>query len=84
MVVSSVNEVQKRTDSPPRKLSGLVSRFVKNSKRFMREARIPNKKDFGPILRGHLLGVIALGLFAYFIKVVHIPINNMIAGSDTK
>lgn len=59
-----------------------IRRFIDNVKKFLREMKKPNKKEFKEILRGHLMGVLLLGVFAYIIKVIHIPINNMIAGSN--
>lgn len=56
--------------------------FWKCSNNFVRESRKPSVDEFREILRGHLTGFIMLGLFAYVIKVIHIPINNLIVGSD--
>ncbi|ELA41024.1 protein translocase SEC61 complex gamma subunit, archaeal and eukaryotic [Vittaforma corneae ATCC 50505] len=86
MPSSSVSEVSRKEETPQAKKGccNSIKRFLKNIRKFIRESEKPSHDQFRHILRGHLVGVIALGLFAYCIKVIHIPINNMIAGSEKK
>lgn len=64
--------------------SNRFTAFVKNSKNFIRACKKPSSTEVNTLVKGHLIGLCFLGLFGYIIKVVHIPINNIIAGSDTK
>lgn len=55
---------------------------AKKIKKFIKESKTPKKAEFRELLRGHIVGLVLIGLFAYVIKVIHIPINNMIVGSS--
>lgn len=79
MTTSSVREEAKKSTLLQR-----ARHFCKCCSNFVRECRKPSASEFKGILRGHLTGFVMLGLFAYVIKVIHIPINNMIVGSDDK
>lgn len=72
------SERDKQTKGPLQR----ARNFWKCSCNFVRESRRPSAKEFKEVLKGHLTGFVMLGLFAYVIKVIHIPINNMIVGSD--
>ena len=61
-----------------------TKKFIKNMRNFLAECKTPPSSDFAQILRGHVFGVVLLGVFAYIIKVIHIPINNMILGTENK
>ena len=58
-----------------------IQKFLKNIRNFLKQCKTPTGSNFKEILKGHLAGVVLLGLFAYIIKVIHIPINNMIVGA---
>lgn len=60
-----------------------ASQFVKNSKNFIKACKRPSRREIVDLVKGHLIGLCFLGVFGYIIKVVHIPINNIIAGSDS-
>lgn len=62
--------------------AGQIKQFVKNSKTFVKSCKKPSGKEFKDLIRGHLVGLCFLGFFGYIIKVIHIPINNIIAGTD--
>lgn len=83
---SNISEISKKENQHQSKtdILSVVKKFMKNMKKFFREAKTPNWKEFKDIFRGHLFGLIVLGLFAYAIKLVHILINNMIAGNESK
>ena len=56
-------------------------RFFKNSKNFIKQCKKTNTEEFKQLLRVHLTGLFFLGMFGFLVKLVHIPINNIIAGS---
>ena len=58
-----------------------LTKSYKNMKNFIRESKIPKRKEFTEQLRINMVGVCLLGIFGYIIKVVHIPINNILVGS---
>lgn len=82
MASTVVSEIPKKETQKKCCFGINLCNFRKNIKQFIREAKKPGVKDYKEVLRGHLVGVFLLGLSAYFIKVIHIPINNMVAGSD--
>lgn len=38
----------------------------------------PSMKEYKALLRAHILGILLIGILGYCIKLVHIPINNII------
>ena len=60
-----------------------AKKFLKNIKNFIRQCKMPSGTDFKEILKGHVMGVVLLGTFAFFIKVIHIPVNNIITAGNT-
>ena len=59
-----------------------ASKFFKNVKNFLREVQSPKCNELKETMRIHFLGLFLIGLFGYIIKVIHIPINNIIVGSE--
>lgn len=41
----------------------------------------PSKKEVKKILAAEMIGVLAVGLLGYAIKLIHIPINNIIVNN---
>ncbi|KAI5170248.1 protein transport protein SEC61 subunit gamma [Pancytospora epiphaga] len=62
---------------------GSCTEFLKNARNFMRSCKKPSGREAIELVKGHLVGLCFLGVFGYVIKVVHIPINNIIAGSSS-
>lgn len=60
-----------------------IKKFIFNSRRFIKTCRKPKKPEITALTKGHLIGLAFLGVFGYIIKVIHIPINNIIAGSSS-
>jgi len=57
--------------------------FGNNSRNYARACKWPSRRSVIDQLKGHLIGLGFLGMLGYVIKVVHIPINNIIAGSES-
>ncbi|KAI5150890.1 protein transport protein SEC61 subunit gamma [Enteropsectra breve] len=58
-----------------------TKQFTKNAGRFIRKCKKPSKMEYVALVKGHLMGLAFLGIFGYVIKVINIPINNIIAGT---
>eukprot|EP00345_Euplotes_harpa_P001198 CAMPEP_0168325476 /NCGR_PEP_ID=MMETSP0213-20121227/4714_1 /TAXON_ID=151035 /ORGANISM="Euplotes harpa, Strain FSP1.4" /LENGTH=83 /DNA_ID=CAMNT_0008327975 /DNA_START=11 /DNA_END=262 /DNA_ORIENTATION=- len=75
----------KRVDSTtPKADKGIVSeikKFADNSQKFMEKCSKPNKEEYLKILAACSVGFVVMGLIGYFIKLIFIPINNIILGS---
>ena len=55
-----------------------VQDFVKNSVIFYEKCKKPNKQEYLQILQACIMGFFIMGLIGYMIKLVFIPINNII------
>ncbi|OAG28780.1 protein transport protein SEC61 subunit gamma [Nematocida displodere] len=51
-----------------------------HTKSFLRRSSKPTKTEYKTMLRAHLTGVLLLGFLGYFIRFIHIPINNILFG----
>ena len=52
--------------------------FYKNSVQFMNKCTRPDKAEYTKILQASIMGVLVMGFIGYMIKLVFIPINNII------
>lgn len=48
---------------------------------FLKKCKKPNAKEYKLLLRAYMGGIFFLGALAYIIKLIHIPINNIIVGN---
>ncbi|KAJ1651134.1 Protein transport protein Sec61 subunit gamma [Dispira simplex] len=55
--------------------------FVKESVQLIRRCSKPDKKEFVKICQAVSIGFLVMGFIGYFVKLIHIPINNIIVGS---
>ena len=55
-----------------------VQEFVNNSIVFYNKCKKPDKAEYMQILRACIMGFFIMGLIGYMIKLVFIPINNII------
>lgn len=62
-------------------LIGPLSDFVKNSRMLIRKCQKPNYNEFNNIAFTTFMGFIIMGFIGFFIKLIFIPINNVILGS---
>lgn len=65
-----------------RKINKLEEVFVHytDGRRFLQRCTKPTRREFLQMLRAQVAGVLFLGSLGYLIKLVHIPINNIIVG----
>ena len=55
-----------------------ITEFVKNSANFYQKCKKPDRAEYMKILQACITGFFIMGMNGYFIKLVFIPINNII------
>ncbi|RNA03250.1 transport Sec61 subunit gamma [Brachionus plicatilis] len=55
--------------------------FFKDSYRLVKKCTKPDRKEFKKIAFATAIGFAIMGFIGFFVKLIHIPINNIIVGS---
>ena len=55
--------------------------FAKDSYRLVNRCTKPDRKEFQKIAVATAIGFAIMGFIGFFVKLIHIPINNIIVGS---
>lgn len=58
-----------------------AKQFSKDSIRFVKRCTKPDRKEFQKIAIATAIGFAIMGFIGFFVKLIHIPINNIIVGS---
>ncbi|CCW63399.1 unnamed protein product [Phytomonas sp. EM1] len=58
-----------------------VTAFVKNSRMLIRKCQKPNYNEFTHAAFMTLIGFLIMGFLGFFVKLIFIPINNVILSS---
>jgi len=58
-----------------------VKQFSKDSIRLVKRCTKPDRKEFSKIAMATAIGFAIMGFIGFFVKLIHIPINNIIVGS---
>ena len=58
-----------------------VKQFAKDSIRLVKRCTKPDKKEFTKIAIATAIGFAIMGFIGFFVKLIHIPINNIIVGA---
>lgn len=58
--------------------------YARSAKVFLRKCVRPSRKEFVMLSKAHAAGIGFLGVLAYAIKLIHIPINNIIVNKADK
>uniref|UniRef100_A0A834R5Z2 Protein transport protein Sec61 subunit gamma n=2 Tax=Sarcoptes scabiei TaxID=52283 RepID=A0A834R5Z2_SARSC len=58
-----------------------AKKFTKDSIRLVRRCTKPDRKEFQKIAMATAIGFAIMGFIGFFVKLIHIPINNIIVGS---
>jgi len=61
-------------------LSG-PTEFFKDSVRLLNKCTKPDRREFLKISQAVGVGFLVMGLIGYFVKLIHLPINNILVGS---
>ncbi|KAI7835921.1 hypothetical protein COHA_010182 [Chlorella ohadii] len=62
--------------------SATLQEFTKNSIRLVKRCQKPDRKEFGKVARLTGVGFLAVGLIGFLVKVIFIPINQIIIGTS--
>ncbi|EIE80447.1 hypothetical protein G6F57_003174 [Rhizopus arrhizus] len=54
--------------------------FFKEGVQFINRCKKPDQQEFLKITQAVAMGFAALGALGYFVKLIHIPINNILVG----
>ncbi|KPL93608.1 Pyruvate kinase muscle isozyme [Sarcoptes scabiei] len=55
-----------------------AKKFTKDSIRLVRRCTKPDRKEFQKIAMATAIGFAIMGFIGFFVKLIHIPINNII------
>mmetsp|Transcript_1065 Transcript_1065/g.1140 ORF Transcript_1065/g.1140 Transcript_1065/m.1140 type:complete len:157 (-) Transcript_1065:111-581(-) len=58
-----------------------LRQFAKDSIHLVKKCTKPDRKEFTQIARATLVGFAIMGFIGFFVKLVHIPINNILVGN---
>ena len=58
--------------------------FIADSKRFITKCNKPTKKEFKKTIQSVLIGFAILGFCGFIIKLIHIPIREILFGGDSQ
>ncbi|EEQ91125.1 hypothetical protein RJZ56_005664 [Blastomyces dermatitidis] len=61
-------------------LADIPKDFVKDGMLFMNRCTKPDKREFLKISQAVGFGFLIMGVIGYFIKLIHIPVNNILVG----
>lgn len=57
-----------------------VTDFINDSTRLVRKCTKPDKKEYSRILRACSVGFFIMGFIGYMVKLMFIPVNNILVG----
>eukprot|EP00341_Mesodinium_pulex_P005793 CAMPEP_0116941434 /NCGR_PEP_ID=MMETSP0467-20121206/33985_1 /TAXON_ID=283647 /ORGANISM="Mesodinium pulex, Strain SPMC105" /LENGTH=76 /DNA_ID=CAMNT_0004624215 /DNA_START=55 /DNA_END=285 /DNA_ORIENTATION=- len=57
-----------------------LKRFAKDSAYLVKKCSKPDFKEFTKIAKATGIGFLIMGFVGFFVKIIHIPINNIIVG----
>ncbi|KAL1975078.1 hypothetical protein VTN31DRAFT_3470 [Thermomyces dupontii] len=52
--------------------------FLKDGMQFIHKCQKPDRKEFKKVCQAVAIGFVAMGAIGYIVKLVHIPINNIL------
>lgn len=58
-----------------------LKQFAKDSMHLVKKCTKPDKKEFVAIAQATGVGFFIMGFIGFFVKLIHIPINNILVGS---
>ncbi|GAD92292.1 hypothetical protein DTO166G4_709 [Paecilomyces variotii] len=62
-------------------LADIPRDFVRDGMQFVHRCTKPDKREFIKISQAVGMGFLIMGAIGYFIKLIHIPINNILVGA---
>lgn len=58
-----------------------LQQFAKDSMHLVKKCTKPDRKEFTAIARATGVGFLIMGFIGFFVKLIHIPINNILVGN---
>ena len=58
-----------------------LRQFAKDSMHLVKKCTKPDRKEFLSIARAVGVGFLMMGFIGFFVKLIHIPINNILVGA---
>lgn len=58
-----------------------LQQFAKDSIHLVKKCTKPDRKEFTQIAKATFSGFLIMGFIGFFVKLVHIPINNILVGN---
>jgi len=59
-----------------------LKQFMKESIHLVKKCTKPDRKEFSAIARATGVGFLIMGFVGFFVKLIHIPINNILVGGS--
>ncbi|KZP25395.1 protein translocase SEC6 [Athelia psychrophila] len=60
----------------------IPQQFVREGKQFITRCTKPSQTEYLQICRAVAIGFAVMGFIGYFVKLIHIPINNILVGGQ--
>ena len=58
-----------------------LRQFAKDSVHLVKKCTKPDRKEFTAIAKATGVGFLIMGFIGFFVKLIHIPINNILVGN---
>ena len=58
-----------------------LQEFYRDSVHLVKKCTKPDRKEFAAIARATGIGFLIMGFIGFFVKLIHIPINNILVGN---
>ncbi|KAF2656722.1 secE/sec61-gamma protein [Lophiostoma macrostomum CBS 122681] len=65
-----------------KEIADVPQEFVKDGLQFMNRCTKPDKREFIKISQAVGVGFLIMGIIGYVVKLVHIPVNNILVGGS--
>ncbi|EPT01512.1 hypothetical protein FOMPIDRAFT_1048668 [Fomitopsis schrenkii] len=63
-----------------KEFTDIPQEFVRDGRQFLTRCTKPSQKEFLQICKAVAIGFAVMGFIGYFVKLIHIPINNILVG----
>ncbi|KAF1982871.1 secE/sec61-gamma protein [Aulographum hederae CBS 113979] len=68
------------SDGQMKEIMNIPKEFLKDGQQFMNRCTKPDKREFLKISQAVGIGFVVMGTIGYFVKLIHIPVNNILVG----
>ncbi|CCX13588.1 hypothetical protein FPQ18DRAFT_314142 [Pyronema domesticum] len=62
-------------------MAEIPKEFIRDGTQFINRCTKPDKREFLQISRAVGIGFVVMGVIGYVVKIIHIPINNILVGA---